>query len=239
MELFSRDFSGALSARVRDLSVSGICLATPSIVALASLSRIVLHVPTGPLDIAIEGRWQSEPSGEEAVLSGVAFCDLRPEMEAQLWEIVHDCGRALARFVYDKTELRGLGREDAGHIAQASRLRRIPRGRTLYEPGDTAPANESVFIVRDGAITLSLDSAPGKPRELASLGRGEIFGGLPMTAAIPNIDRAVATEDTTLVEVSGSAFAYLRLAQPLSAQRLTKVITRRHIERLHQLIAPR
>jgi hypothetical protein len=235
--LYSRDFSGPLGAQVRDISVSGICIATPSIVALSSLSRIVLHLPTGRHEIAIEGRWQSEPSGEESVLSGVAFSDLCAEEEAQLWEVVHDCGRALARFVYGKSELRELGREDAAHIAQASRLRRVPRGRTLYEPGDTAPANDSVFIVRDGAVTLSLDSAQGTARELGRLSCGDIFGGLPMTAAIPNIDRAIATEDTTLVEISGSAFAYLRLAQPLSAQRLTKVITRRHIERLQGVIA--
>ena len=39
-----------------------------------------------------------------------------------------------------------------------------------------------------------------------------------------------------LVEVSGSAYAYLRVAQPLSAQRLTQLINRRHIERLHTLL---
>lgn len=236
VELFSRDFSGSLAARARDLSVGGICLATQSIVALQSLTKLILYAGDQSIEIAIEGRWQNDPTGEASVLSGIEFCIADRETQALLWSLVHDSGKKLAQFIHGQSELSCLSRDDAATVAQASRYREVPRGCAIYDGNDPALSSDSVFVVKRGSVSLTLTAENGRPRELAALQPGGIFGGLPVTAGMSNLDHAAATEDCQLVEVSGSAFAYMRVAQPLTAQRLTQAFSRHHTQRLHRLL---
>jgi hypothetical protein len=237
-QLYSRDFSGALQARTRDLSVSGACVAISSIISVGSLERIVLHLPDRSLMLSVQGRWQRDSPSEGSVLAGLSFERMESLAAGLLWQLVQQAGSELAQFLCKSAALQGLGPDDGIAIAQTSRFRRVAAGGILYQP--TGPGESSIFIVREGQAGLYLRLAGSEELTLARPGPGELFGGFPAIAGAPNLETAMARSDLRLLEVSEGSFAYLRLARPILAQRLTQLIAgcyAQRVSRAFELIA--
>jgi hypothetical protein len=231
VSVFSSDFSGPLPARARDLSVGGMCLATRSVVALGSLRSVRLELADGPLVLAAEGRWQRESHSEECVLSGLAFAGPGGVEAEKLWRVVQVATHDLALFLSRSAGLGELGPDHAMGLAQLSRYRLVHARRALYRHDAPLPGDDSIFVVLRGRVELRHRIRATEEIGAPHLGPGALFGGLPCVADVPNLESALAAEDTRLLEVTRPAYAYACLAKPLLAQRLAKVVLRAHVQR--------
>lgn len=236
VQLDGADFAGPLAAQARDISVGGMCVATRSILSLASLRHVTLPLPRGKLRLAVAGRWQVDSPSEDSVLTGVAFVEPDPPAVSALWSLVQRAGNELVEFLHQHSDLRALGADDAMGIAQVSRFRNVPSGRAIYAQDATAPGDDSIFILRAGSVTLHHRFAPADEVTVARLAPGSVFGGLPIVAEVPNLESATAEGSTTLIEVSRGAYTRLRLARPILAQRITQIAARHHAERVRRLL---
>jgi CRP-like cAMP-binding protein len=236
LRIWSRDLSGPLDARTRDLSVGGVCVATKSPFSFKSVRRIGLQLGDESLELEAEGRWQSESHSDDAVLTGVSFVRPEPRHVQRLWDVVHDAGKQLARFIYDGSELCDLGADDADSLAQVTRARQISAGRLVYRQDMVRPGDDSIFLVQRGRVSLVSRICDGRDLTVERLGAGGLVGGLPLIAGVPNAESAWADEDSALLEISRSAFSYLRLAKPLVAQRLAQSVARCFVRRQRTLV---
>jgi hypothetical protein len=235
-QIFSADFRGGVSARTRDLSLGGACLATRSPLAVQSLRRVVLELPEGgAVELPVEGRWQSTPHGDDSVLTGICFVDHERVWYDRIWKVIETAAQDLARFVAHESDLRGIGSDDAVTIAHASRYRFAKRGQMIHRQDEPSASDDSIYLLRSGEVAIAVCSPR---RELATRTErpGALFGGLSIVAGVPSLDCAAALADSSLIEVSAAAFAYLSVAKPLSAQRLARAVVGAHARRWRDLI---
>ncbi len=219
------------------MSIAGACLATPTPFAIKGVRRVVLAFPAGPLSLQAEGCWQREVSGDELLLTGVAFPAPTPEALDALWDAVFSAGQKLARFLHERTRLHELGVEEALGLAQLSRTREVPAGRFLYRQDRSEPGSDSIFLVMRGRVALQVRVRGSREMETERLEVGALFGGLPLLGAVDHADSAAAVEDARLLEIDRAAFRYLRVAKPWLGYRLSQLLLRQHAERLTRLTA--
>jgi len=234
VDIYSRELSGPLRARTRDISVKGACIATPSMLSARSLEQIVIHFDEGSVRIPVEGRWQSDCPTEGSVLLGLAFEQVDHPTAGILWNFVQSTASSLAQFLDQYETFGEFSSDEVLSTAQMSRFQRIDAGRTIYVPSfrDT----DSIFVVWSGQVALSLKVRAGEDLTLARLSPGGVFGGLPLIANMPNLETAIAVSETRLLEISHGSFSYARLAKPILAQRLTQVVARGYAQRVGQLL---
>lgn len=236
VHLQSSETAGPLEARTRDISLGGVCVATRYAFAFRSVQRVDLELPQGALALATDGRWQADSPSEESFLTGFAFVDPKSEAESALWRLVQHASESIASFLYESSELSVLGTDDVMGVAQVSRLRMVNEDRPILQQDERGPGDDSVFVVLRGRVEILFRSRPDAVLRVAELCPGSIFGGMPIIADLPNMVGAVALEDSELLEISGPAYAYLRLAKPLVAQRLAQVVARSSFKRVRALV---
>ena len=238
IELHLSGLTHPLSARTRDLSAGGMCLATDSPVAVSEIRRVTIQLGAGQtVDLDAEGKRQSVPDAEQSVLTSLQFVNVAPEVRLLLEREVQDRSRKLAEFLV-ASELDGLNVDDAAGITRVTRLRRVPARQHVYRQG-AEETNAGLFVVYKGEICLDVRLGRGGGREIA-LSRvrpGGILGGLTLMARMKAVESAWAEDEATLVEISSGAFHYLRFARPLLAQRMTESALRRHGERMLSLFS--
>jgi CRP-like cAMP-binding protein len=237
VELHVAELPGPLAARSRDIGVGGICVATPSAFALKSVKRVVIGLPSGPLSLEAEGCWQFDASGDDMVLSGLAFPSLSPEAIETLSNLVLESGRTLARFLYAQSDLRSFGLEEVLGLAQITRFRDVNAGHFVYRQDTAEPGDDSIFLVSRGAITLQARARGAREIPLAHLQVGELFGGMPLVGDAPHAESALAECDSRLLEIDRVAYQYLASARPWLAQRLAFTVARTYTRRLHDILA--
>ena len=234
--VFSGDFSGALAASARDISVDGVCLATPSMFSFKSIRRVRLDLAGGPLELNAEGRWQSGSTGDDSIITGVKFTNPDKRAVSQLWSVVNAASKELALFLFDRSDLSDLCADDATSLADFSRYRMVSARRRIYRQDERRPGDDSIFVVLRGEVSLMAQLGNHREVILERLGPGSLFGGLPAVADLPNQESAVADSQTTLLEISRTSCTYLRVARPLLAQRLAHIVTRAQLRRSHRLV---
>jgi CRP-like cAMP-binding protein len=238
VELHGSAFKSPLPARVRDISTGGLCVATASQVALDSLRSVTLNLPQGRLRFKVEGKWQTNQSLDDSVLTGAVFVGLRPEDLALLWDIVEKTSRDVAGFIYSSLKEEGATLDDAMSIAQTTRTRVVPRGRFLYQRHHPpAPGDDSIFIVRQGSVEMLVPVRSGREIRLGKLGPGSIIGGMGSVAGMLPLDSVQTNEETSLLEISNSAFSYLRVAKPLLAHWLGQVVMSTHLRKMDEVVS--
>ncbi len=235
IQIFSGDFSDPLPASARDLSVGGVCLATTSMFSFKSISRVRLDLADGAMELNAEGRWQSESSSDDSILTGLNFMDLDKDDVSQLWDVVNDASKELGLFLFDRSDLSDLPADDATNLADCSRYRLVSAGRQIYRQ-DESRSGDSIFLVLRGEVRLTVQLGNRQEVTLEQLGSGSLFGGLPAVADLPNQESAVADSQATLLEISRWSFAHLRVAKPLLAQRLAQIIMRSQLRRSRKLV---
>ena len=238
VELHGGGFKAGLPAQVRDISTSGICFATASRIALDSLRSVTLNLPQGPTRLDVEGKWQTTEGIDDSVLTGAVFVGLLPAQVASLWDLVDRASREIGTFLYEGLREEGASLEDAMSIAQTTRMRRVPRGRVIYQRHE-APGlgDDSIFIVRSGSVELSVPVRPGREIRVGKIGPGSFFGGLGSVSGMLPLESAQASEETSLLEVSKSAYAYLRVSKPLMAHRLGQMVLAGVLKRVDGVVS--
>lgn len=236
VEIYSGEFSGALTGRTRDISLGGACVATPSPFSFKSMRRIVLRLPNQHLTLDVEGCWQKEDPVDHLVITGVQFDRPTNEQLEVVWNVVLDAGKKLARFLYERTTLRELGLEEAMGLAQVTRLRSVHAGDMIYRQGTRNEGSDSIFLIVEGEVVLQLRIRDAIEQPLCLLGPGDLFGGLPLLADLPHAESAVANTTLSLLEVDAGAYRHLRSMKPWLGHRLGVALLRVHAQRMAQIL---
>lgn len=223
--VFSRDFRGGLAARTRDLGIGGVCIATASPFSFQSVHRVVLVLPNGKISLEAKGLWQRVEHAGQVILTGIEFLEPDPGVIDQLWDLVMDGGKLLARFLHGDSDLAHLSPDEAVGVAHASRWRDVPAGRYVYRSDVQRSGEASIFIVLSGHVILQLRLRGVSDRTLARLGPGRMFGGLSIVAEGLPGESALAHDDVRLLEIHEGAFRYLCAARPWLAQRIAHSVT--------------
>ena len=237
VEVYCASFDLPLSAQVRDISAGGMCIATPSPIPVEKLGGVGLQLAGGSLRLDAAGVWQTRISMDESVLTGLSFIRPEPFLLLSLREWVDACVRDVGAFLSEVLRCEKIGFEDCMLLAQSTRVRVIPRGRYLYRRGESpAERDDSIFFLREGSVELSIPKPQGPPHVTAHLGPFSLLGGLGCVTSMPHFEDAQALEDTTVLEISRSAFAYLRIAQPLLAHWLSQMVMVGQLQRVDGLV---
>lgn len=227
--------SGSLPARLRDLSLGGACVSTRSPIALQSVRRISLDLCGERALLRAEGRWQGAASDLQVSI-GLSFREASHHERDLLEHTIDHAARLLAKFVESSPELPKLSHEDAMALALCSRYRTVPQGGVVYRQGASEPAGDSFLIVAEGEIVLHRRVRDARNVTLSRLGARTLFGGLPLLADVPNLEYAVASVPSRLLEITRPSFALMRIVNPLLAQRVTRYATAAHLNRLSALL---
>jgi len=235
--IFTSDFSGALPARTRDVSVGGACVVTASPFAHKAIQRLRLSLPGGDrLELEAQGRWQQALAGDDVVMTGLEF--LRPSNEAVdcLWDLVLDGGKRLARFLYGDSDLRSVGVDGAMGLAQMTRIRDLSPGTTLYRQDQDPSEPCSIFVVEAGVVVLQMRARGVREVPVERVQAGGVFGGLTMLAGVAPTESAVTETDARVLEFDLRAYQYLARAKPWLAQQLSQVVTTAYVKRLQRVL---
>lgn len=97
-------------------------------------------------------------------------------------------------------------------LADNGRLVRVRKDHVLLAVG--LPASD-VYMVVEGALSVSLVSAQGRETVLRSIGPGEIFGELAAIDGEPRSADVVASQNSSLLVIPGKIFLALIAEQPV------------------------
>ena len=238
VRVMSPSFDIPLSGQIRDISMGGLCIATPSPIPLENISGVEIHFPEGIVRLNVIGVWQTRMSIDQSVLTGLKF--LQPDqrtlqvIRSRLDSSIREVGDFLSN-VFRTSQ---IGIEDAISLAQSTRIRVVSRGQYLYRRGEVpASLDDAIFFIREGSVELSLPKRSGPANVTARLGPFSMLGGLGSIASVPHFEDAQTLEDTMVLEISTASFAYLRIAQPLLAQSLSQLVMMGQLQRVDRLVA--
>lgn len=237
VELHVAELPAPLLARSRDIGVGGICVATPSPFALKSVRRVVIALPAGAVTVEAEGRWQVDATGDDLLLSGLAFPAPSAEAIEALSHFVLETGRTLARFLYAQSELRDFGLEEILGLAQITRFCDVNAGHFIYRQDTARTGEDSIYVVARGGVCLQARARGAREVTLARLQAGQVFGGMPLVGEATHPESAVAESDCRLLEIDRDSFRYLETARPWLAQRLAFAVARTYTRRLQEILA--
>jgi CRP-like cAMP-binding protein len=238
VEVYSSGFAGPLPAELRDLSRGGACVALRAWIAADSVRRVTLRLPCGRLDLEAAGCWQVASEAEGSVLAGISFKNTSKAHDRVLSDFVFSTVREQAEFVGGCGAFSDLATDDLFNMAQASRYRVVPRGATVYRQGQSDVRDRSLFLIRDGGVSLIHRVGDVRNVVLMRLGPRSLFGGggIPLISEMPNAESAVASSRTVLLEITASSFAYLRVARPLIGCRVVTAVAQAYAERMASLL---
>ena len=140
--------------------------------------------------------------------------------EAALWNFIQDRGSELGAFLRTCEGFAHLSFQDALELALSTRLREAESGEIIYGIEDSE-AGSAIFILFRGSVVLERASG-GRHKEIDCVRSSEFFGGLPIIAGCRPIERAVATERSTLLEFSCYQCEYLMNSKPILGARLIR-----------------
>jgi CRP-like cAMP-binding protein len=128
---------------------------------------------------------------------------------------------------------RGLPPSALDDLTRRFQVRTRPAGALLVsqdEPGD------SVFLIAEGRVRVSLFGESGRELTLSQLQRGDFFGEMSLLDGRPRSANVVAIDDTTLLVLSREAFLEHLKTRPETALNLLAELSRR-LRRADETIA--
>lgn len=120
-----------------------------------------------------------------------------------------------------------LPRENLAALAPHLVEKNIPAGTTIIYRGD--PGN-SMFMVLDGTVAVTLTNDEGIDYTLATLGPGEIFGEMALMTGEPRSANVRALTTTRLFELSQQAFFEIVTTCPTFNESLLRLLVQRRTE---------
>ncbi len=109
------------------------------------------------------------------------------------------------------------------------RLRKFPRGTSVYLPADQADA---ILLLTEGRIKIGSSNEDGKQTILALIDPGELFGELALTGSTHRDEFAEAAENSSVLLIPKEVMEQLLARNPELAMGITRLIglRRRRIE---------
>jgi CRP/FNR family transcriptional regulator, cyclic AMP receptor protein len=152
-------------------------------------------------------------SSQDGPWSG-AIARLRGDLDAE--ELVRSLESAPLFSVLHPSDLMMLARKF--HVV------RYDRGEMIFREGEPA---ERLFMISDGQVKLSTESAAGAEHIIAMLGPGQIFGELAVIDRGPRAMNARAMGRTTALGLPSEIFWTMLESRPALARRLLELMARR------------
>jgi CRP/FNR family cyclic AMP-dependent transcriptional regulator len=109
-------------------------------------------------------------------------------------------------------------------LAAAARLQKVPTGTIVATRGHIA---EHLIVVAEGAIEVGMTNAAGKRHVTSWLGRGQLFGLIPVLENGPMIHTATAVRPTRLLRLTRPVLLQALQDHPSLALRLIYLVCRR------------
>ncbi|MCA9132961.1 MAG: Crp/Fnr family transcriptional regulator [Planctomycetales bacterium] len=115
-------------------------------------------------------------------------------------------------------------------LEQRARVRKFPKGTSIYLPTDQA---DGAFLLADGRVRIGSTTPDGKQCILALVEPGELFGELAVVDSGFREERAEASVNSTVVLLPGDHLRDLMEQSPHLALGITKLIglRRKRVER--------
>jgi CRP-like cAMP-binding protein len=146
-----------------------------------------------------------------------------------------DAGRAEAvAFLATVPLFDGIPEAELADLARLLRRRNLPAGEFLWREGDEGVA---MFLIVDGSVSVSLCLPGHRAVEVASLGRGEVLGEIPLLDGARHPTTARAVEPVSLLWLGRADFAALISRSNTTAFVLKRCIARVACARLRSLLA--
>jgi len=121
-----------------------------------------------------------------------------------------------------------LDTDQVRQLADDTRELRFAAGEQVIHQGEPG---ESMFVVLDGTVDVSLVAESIGPVELARLGPGEFFGEMSLMTGAPRSATVTAFTEVHLLEVDKESFRRLLEAQPALVEKLGGALAARLEER--------
>lgn len=127
--------------------------------------------------------------------------------------------------LYDFGILRALSKEELMQLVDKVEERRIKHGEQLIQAGQLA---DSMYIIAEGVLDVSVKTADGQSKHLAKLWPGDCVGEMSLLTGEPRSADVYAHEDSILLEITKEELAPLLesnqdLADALSGQMIERV----------------
>lgn len=117
-----------------------------------------------------------------------------------------------------------LTESDTRALGQVGQLRRFGAGTTVFSEGDPG---DSLVVVIEGEVTVSVLSADGAEVALGKFGPGECFGELALLDGLPRSGTANATRETRALVVMRDDFSGWLDARPAAGRALLETLSLR------------
>lgn len=118
----------------------------------------------------------------------------------------------------------GLSEEELNQLEGMATTASFSKGQYLYSPGEAA---ESVFILEQGRIKLTLVSEQGREFTISFLGPGEFFGELALMEEGRRSSAAMALEETLVSIIGRSDLERFLTERPSLLYKLARFIGKR------------
>jgi CRP-like cAMP-binding protein len=112
----------------------------------------------------------------------------------------------LVAFLATVDVLHGIAEEELADLAGLLRRRDVPAGDVLWRVGEEAAA---MLLIIDGRVSISLRLPGDRTVEVASMGRGEVLGEIPLLDGGRHPTTARVTEPARLLSLSRADFVAL------------------------------
>jgi len=122
---------------------------------------------------------------------------------------------------------------DLRDLASRGRVRRYASGATIFREGDRG---DSLHVVMDGNVRVTVVSPKGEEATVALLGPGEFVGDLALLDGLPRSANAVATEPTKTLVVTRDDFRRWLSERPKASLSLLEALSLR-VRRTDEVLA--
>ena len=138
------------------------------------------------------------------------------------WRNDKDLGRQLARLAM----FEGLSDTELGQLASRAKVYPLRKGDTVVAQGD---AGDSMFIIAEGLLTVSLRQPDGSELTVADLAPGQFFGERSLLTGEPRSATVTCAADCTVVEVGKDAIATLLQANGALVETFSRAALERQL----------
>jgi tetratricopeptide (TPR) repeat protein len=102
-------------------------------------------------------------------------------------------------------------REALNAVVEVTRTARADTGTEIFRQGEPG---DSLFVVADGEVALTVEGADGDPVEIDRIGAGSCFGEVSALRRVPRNVTAIATRPTELLEIGRDYLEAVAIAHP-------------------------
>ena len=111
-------------------------------------------------------------------------------------------------------------------LADRARFLEYGPGQAIVRQGEQG---QTLYLVARGEVAVRIQLVGGPDREVATLGRGALFGEMSVLTGEPRTATVVALGDAALLALDRDAFERILSAEPELAQTLAQTIARRRV----------